>query len=489
MSAIIIGSGFGGSMAAYELMQKGYKVLLLERGDWVERSFKNWQGSSTMQLTEHFTKSGFKASPLRNLGACYCVGGPSVFYGGVSLRFREKDFAYDPKMSPDARWPISYEDIEPHYQKAEEILNVAGCDALDPTRPKRSQPFPRSPHPLSAPAQKIQEAARSLNLSPFPLPMAIDPKTCIRCATCDAYACAISAKNDLCKMVLQPLMNKGLTIKTQKLAFRLIRKGDAIEGVEVLDIPTRTLETYKADIVILAAGALETPKLLLHSDLCQVNPSSHAIGRYLMRHCNAVVFGVFNENSMQSKFHKNLAILDFYHQELDGSAKLGSIQQIMAPSAELLKNNLKWPAGNIAQLVFPYALGLLTIAEDQSRFENGIQLSKTQKDEFGIPKTIITHRHTQRDKKARNELIKKSKEILTRSGALFHLKGNLPTFSHAVGTVRMGENPKTSPLDPFGRFRGIKNLYITDGSTFSTSAGVNPSLTIAANALRICSFI
>jgi len=489
MSAIVIGSGFGGSMAAFELMQKGYKVLLLERGDWVQRSSENWLRSSTMELTNHYSKSRYKVSPPNTSGACYCVGGPSVFYGGVSLRFRENDFSYDPKMSPDARWPISYEDIEPHYQKAEEILNIAGCDDLDPTKPKRSKPYPRSPQPLSPASKKIQEAARSLNLSPFPLPMAIDHKTCIRCTTCDAYACAISAKNDLCKMVLQPLMNKGLTIKTQKLAYRLLRKGDAIDGIEVLDLPTRTLETYKADIVILAAGALETPKLLLQSDLSGINPASHAIGRYLMRHCNAVVFGVFNDNSMQSTYHKNLAILDFYHQELDGSAKLGSIQQIMAPSAELFKAKLKWPIGNFTELLFPYTLGLLIIAEDQSCFQNGIALSKNQKDEFGIPKTIITHRYTQRDKRAREELIKKGKEVLTRSGALFNLKCNLPTFSHALGTVRMGENPNTSPLDPYGRFRGVKNLYITDGSTFSTSGGVNPSLTIAANALRICSSI
>jgi choline dehydrogenase-like flavoprotein len=129
------------------------------------------------------------------------------------------------------------------------------------------------------------------------------------------------------------------------------------------------------------------------------------------------------------------------------------------------------------------------MAEDQPHYDNRIEVDKAIRDDFGLPKVLITHRYSKRDYAARDALLAKAKAILKTAGAWFCYVHNIKTFSHAVGTVRMGSDPKTSALNPWCRFRGIDNLYVTDGSFMPTSGGLNPSLTIAANGLRVGEYI
>ena len=128
--------------------------------------------------------------------------------------------------------------------------------------------------------------------------------------------------------------------------------------------------------------------------------------------------------------------------------------------------------------------GLLTIAEDQPQYENRVLLDGVATDRVGLPRLQITHRYSGRDRAAGRALVERASAILRRAGAWALYRHRIDTFSHAVGTVRMGADPRTSALDPECRFRGLENLYVVDGSVMPTSAGVNPSLTIAANALR-----
>ncbi|MCB0286733.1 MAG: GMC family oxidoreductase, partial [Calditrichaeota bacterium] len=172
--AIIIGSGFGGSMLASVLVNAGQNVLMLERGDWVKRGAHNWAMNASVDLTPHYSFD----TPMRVreggnkdiMGNYACVGGPSVFYGGVSFRFREKDFEPPPEIVGDsgAEWPITYADLEPYYSRAEQMLDVAGADSADPSAPPRSAPFPQNPDRLSTISEKVKSSAESLGLSPFP---------------------------------------------------------------------------------------------------------------------------------------------------------------------------------------------------------------------------------------------------------------------------------------------------------------------------------
>jgi len=487
-------------MAAHALVNAGKKVLMLERGDWVPRGPQNWAPNASVDLTPFYSME----SPYRilaggnkdTMGAYSCVGGPSVFYGGVSLRFREADFAVDPEIVGDSNacWPYQYADLESYYARAEKILNVAGEAQTDPTEPFRSSPYPQQLNALSHTSQMIGNAATALGCRPFRLPLAINYSVnqarppCVACTTCDTFACAVQAKNDLATTVLPPLLAAGLELKTNTVATRLRNEAGKLIGVEGFEKTTAQTKIFHAKIFILAAGTLGSPHLLLAADLQKLNPGGHTVGRYLMRHCNAIVFGFFPQRPNPAKqFHKQLGIHDFYfgHPSIKHPAgKLGSMQQLQTPPVGLVQAHLPKPLGQWLSPAVEHLTGLLVMAEDQPQYDNHVALDRSRRDRFGLPQLTVTHHYTARDVAACNALIKKARQILRKAGAVFCYVHQIKTFSHAVGTVRMGKDPNSSALDEFCRFRGVENLYVVDGSFMPTSAGLNPSLTISANALR-----
>jgi choline dehydrogenase-like flavoprotein len=496
--AIVIGSGFGGTMCAQRLVHAGWNVLMIERGDWVQRGPRNWDADRAMDLAPEYTHGAYdlRGDDTGTAGVFHCVGGPSVFYGAASLRYRERDFEHDPAIVRDsgARWPVDYATMEKWYGHAERLLGVAGNETGDPTAPGRSTPLLPEP-PLPAPSQRIAESARGLGFSPSSLPLAINWQgtakraPCVACTTCDAYACAIGAKNDLASAVLPRLLERGLAIATNLTARRLVVTGTTITAVDCVDTRSGLTRTFRARHFVLAAGALASAHLVLASGLDRLSPARPHVGRYLMRHCNGMVFGYFPEPLDRERvFHKRLALFDAYfgHASVRAPAgKLGCIQQIHAPPVGVARSRVPaWMQGIVPPVV-SHLGGLLVIAEDQPLQTNGVHIDEGRRDVHGMPRAVITHRYTRRDRAARRALASIASSVLRHAGA--RVAGLVPirTFSHAVGTLRMGTDPETAPVDAEGRFRGIDNLHVTDGSVLPTSAGVNPSLTIAANALRI----
>lgn len=498
--AIVIGSGFGGAMAAHALVEHGHRVLMVERGGWVARGPDNWGDSGAAYVTSHFSREsayriddGWRTSES---GAVNCVGGQSVFYGGASFRYRERDFEPDAHIVGDsgAEWPFRYADMEQSYAEAEQLLGVAGVAGVDPTEPHRSTPFPQASGPLAPSSQMIAEAASRLGMRPFRIPLAISSGTgeargaCMRCGTCDGYACAAEAKNDIATRLIPSLIARGMSLRANTVCVRLLRTGSRITGVAFVDRVTGERGTLEGRSVVLAAGSLATPHLLLASRLEQVNPATEAVGRYLMRHCNSVVFGLFRQppNAL-GVFDKQIAIHDFYEGVADGRAPegpLGGLQQL-TPPVGLVRAVLPAFLGAPASLVLSRASGLLAIAEDQPRAENGVHLDHGVSDRFGLPRLVVRHRYTPRDRAANRALVDRARAVLRAAGAFGTFVRPISTFSHALGTVRMGADECTAPLDATGRFHGLDNLFVADGSALPRSAAVNPSLTIAANALRI----
>jgi choline dehydrogenase-like flavoprotein len=501
--AIIVGSGFGGAMAAHALVEAGARVVMLERGGWVERGASSW----------HPTRGFFQQTPHYRAreGICACVGGASVFYGGASFRFRVADFEADPVIAgaSGARWPIGYEALEPYYAEAERLLGVAGEAGVDPTEPPRNDPYPHEPAPLAPVSRRIEAAAERLGLRPFRVPLALnrvsgERSACEECITCDGYACRIGAKNDLAAAVLPRLVSTGrLEIRDRALVTRLLERGGRIREVRGFDSSGSPF-SLAGNRVILAAGALASPQLLLASGLQRLHGESHVVGRYLMRHCNAFVYGVFSRPPNGADVHhKQVAVNDFYLGDDRADAppgKLGNIQQVMHPQLGGLLGifppvlwGLHRMADPVERWVIERALagvrhvtGLQVIAEDQPRARNRVDIDHARTDRFGLPALRVAHQYTERDLRARRALVRRAREILREAGALrFMYPHRVSTFSHAVGTVRMGTDPSTSALDPSCNFRGVENLYVVDGSFMPTSAAVNPSLTIAANALRV----
>jgi len=488
--AIVIGSGFGGVMAAHALVNGGQRVLMLERGGWVGRGPENWGARGAGLVTPHYSKDApyhVTAGGKRyRAGAWNCVGGQSIFYGGASYRFRERDFEHHEEIVGDsnAEWPFRYDDIEPYYSEAEQLLGVAGDPSGEPGAPRRSVPYAQGPTSLTRSARTVAEAAARLGMTPSRIPLAIaygasgTRRGCIKCGSCDGYACPAEAKNDLASTVIPELIRLGMTLRTNTIAVRLIRSGTRITEVECVNRVTGERERLSARRVVLGAGTLATPHLLLASHLELVNTARHAVGRYLTRHRNAVVLGVFARRPNPTHdFDKQIAILDFYHEA-------GSIQQ-MTPPVGLVRAYMPPIVRGPAGMVMSHASGLLVIAEDQPVRGNGVTADWSNVDRYGMPKLHVHQKYSRRDEASAAVLIANAKRVLREAGALFTIVHPIETFSHALGTVRMGCNDRTSPLDENGRYRGLDNLYVTDGSALPRSAGLNPSLTIAANALRI----
>jgi choline dehydrogenase-like flavoprotein len=466
----------------------------------VARGPENWGARGAGLMTPYYTMEspyGVTAGRRRyDAGSWHCVGGQSVFYGGASYRFRECDFEPDPDIvgDSDAEWPFRYADMEPFYARAERLLGVAGQTGDDPTEPPRSASYPQRPAPLSTPAQRIADAARRLGLRPSRIPLAIayearsDRRACLRCATCDGYACAAEAKNDLATAIIPQLVREGLTLRPNSVCVRLVRDGARITAIECVDRITLERVQLTARCVVLAAGALATPHLLLASNLRATNPAGRAVGRYLTRHCNAVVFGLYaRQPNPTHAFDKQIAIMDFYLGDSDAPAprgRLGCLQQ-MTPPVGLVRAYVSPIARGPAALLISHCSGLLVIAEDQPRRENGVAVDWSVRDRFGLPRLLVHHDYTGRDEAAASVLTRHARRVQREAGALLTWTCPIETFSHALGTVRMGPDERSSPLDADGRYRGLDNLYVADGSALPRSAGVNPSLTIAANALRV----
>ena len=481
---MVVGSGLGGAFAALALTGAGARVLVLERGGWPKRDETDWNPRAI--LIEHRYRGSALAvnqGPRpEEVPVNEVVGGKSVFYGAASLRFRPADFA---------RWPVSYDQMEPFYAEAERRLGVHGTDGADPCEPPRSSPYPHPSPPLSAPARRIRDAGRRLGFEPFPLPLAINfangqAPQCVLCDTCDGFPCRIEAKNDAAG-ILHALEAEGrLAVAPGVSVRRLVVERGRVTAVEGVERAAGREARWAAPLVVLGAGAIGTPAILLRSGL-----DRFGVGRFLMRHCNAVAAGLFPfPTNPERVFHKQIGFSDGYEtgRGPDGFAP-GVIQDIYTPAPEVVRHF----AGGAARLALPGPVvrrlqNLICIAEDEAQEENRVALTG-ETDERGIERAGVTHRYRETDRERLRALTRRARRILRSAGALATRVWPIRSFSHAVGTVRMAAAEDAGPLDPHGRFRGVGNLFVTDGSTFPSSGGVNPSLTVAANALRIASGI
>ena len=309
-------------MAAHGLVSAGLKVLMIERGPRVRRSPENWEPDAALELSPYYTMDSHylvRGDERGRSGTFQCVGGPAVFYGAVSYRMREADFGRCPEIVGDsgARWPYGYNEIEPYYGLAERVLRVAGRTGSAPTEPWRSDPFPRHAPAPQGPARLIWDTASSMGMTPSHLPLAIDFEgapgggaRCERCGTCDGYACAVGAKGDPGAAVLPDLERRGLTLVSNTVVVRLLRRGGRVEGVECVNRVTGRRQVFRGDRYVLAAGALGSPHLILASGLQTSSPARDWVGRCLMRHCNGIIFGLFRRPLEGSReFHKQVGIL------------------------------------------------------------------------------------------------------------------------------------------------------------------------------------
>jgi len=504
---IIIGTGAGGSTIAHRLANKGKSILVLEKGDFLPREKDNWSARAVYQNERYHTQEQWYDDQGKAFrpATTYAVGGNTKVYGAALLRMRVRDFEdveHIDGLSP--KWDLSYQDLEPYYQQAEELYDVHGLAGNDPTEPDRSA-FPNPPVSHEPRMQEIVNGLIEAGLHPFHLPLGIKLNeidrslgNCIRCNTCDGFPCLVRGKADGEVNCIQPI-RQSITIKTRAEVLRLLtnEQGTKVNAVEVLI--ENNVEAFHADIVIVACGAINSAALLLRSANDKhpngLANSSDQVGRNLMKHvCTALVQLSLTPNP--SVFQKTIGISDFYWGEDGFPYPMGLIQNtgnvlgdmLPAEAPSLLAPILKLRPGAELQAVADHTVGWWLQTEDLPRPENRVMIKDGK----------LTLHYQPNNLKAAERLTKRWIEILKDVDRAEHTipfsiyprnMMNLASVGHQCGTCKMGIDPKNSVLDRNCRTHDVENLYVIDGSFFPSSTGVNPTLTIIANALRVGDYL
>jgi choline dehydrogenase-like flavoprotein len=280
----------------------------------------------------------------------------------------------------------------------------------------------------------------------------------------------------------------GATVMPNTVALKLRREGARISSVDCVDTVSGERFTVSCRVCVVSAGAIASAALLLASGLGVGASNARWIGRCLMRHCSGVVIGLFAQGTNPEQiFHKQVALTDFYFGDRQQSpaGPWGMIQGLQCPPPEYVIAEGGFPIGPLAAMTLDRQVFLLCIGQDLPNPSNRVEIDPAVTDRYAAPVARVFHRYSQRDREVRNALYRESARILRTAGAIVRITKPINTFSHALGSCRFGEDPAKAALDPWCRFFGIPNLFVVDGSFMPSSGGVNPSLTIAANALRV----
>lgn len=496
---IIIGTGAGGGTLVNLLAPSGKKILVLERGTFLPREKANWDSKRVLQKERYRTSEMWydKDGKAVRTATHYYVGGNTKVYGGALFRFRKQDFEkviHKDGISPE--WPLKYRDFAPYYAQAEKLYEVHGKRGLDPTEPQTSEDYPFPPISHEPYVQEIHNALKEKGFHPFYLPLAIklnelNPllSACIRCDTCDGFPCFTNAKADADINGVRPAMAyANLTLMTEAKVLRLhtSASGREVTGVEAEIASKRQI--FSADIVVVACGAINSALLLLKSANDQ-HPNglanhSNLVGRNYMAHKHAVVMALTTKLN-PTVFQKTLAINDFYWGGKDFAYPMGSVQLLGNVNKDrLAAHGPPFIPTIIFDAVAKHSVAWLLITEDLPEPNNRVHVKG---EKFFCDYKNNNFEAFNRLIKCWNEVLK-SIERRNQIGS-FSLnvttKMSLKEVAHQCGTCRFGEDPKTSVLDINCRTHDVDNLYIVDGSFFPSSAALNPSLTIMANALRV----
>ncbi|MCW2593791.1 MAG: glucose-methanol-choline oxidoreductase [Mycobacterium sp.] len=521
---IVVGTGMGGGMLGYALARSGRKVLFVEKGrstlpgvagtirsampelaaplagrseeayyDALARS-----GRSTDEIEDISGRSSRQFVPVLGSG----TGGSSAIYGMVCERFFVRDFTprqdfRDPGAStvPDA-WPVTYDELRPWYELAEQLLGVRGQP--DPLRPEAADvDLPAAP-PFSAANQTLADYLAGSGLHPYHLPMSCDYNDA--CITCTGHLCYQTCKYDAARSAVLPAVAEhGAQLLTECRAVRL--EADRTQVRQVICEHSSGTLALKAKVVVLAAGALVTPVLLLNSRSVEwprgLANGSDWVGRNLMRHLIDLIEVWPEHDSKITAQNKELGLNDFYFWE---GQKYGTLQSLgSVPPMEYFTNHpgsllkmmrLMSPAARpFYERFFRGGLVLASMMEDLPYLDNRV-LPSDRPSADGRQRLKIQYRLHANEIERHPVFLRQLRQVFApfRTISIGAAKSNA-NLGHVCGTCRFGTDPNTSVLDPQNRAHEVDNLYVVDSSFFPSSTGLNPSLTVAANALRVAAHV
>jgi len=496
---ILIGTGAGGGTLAHALAGSDKKVLVLERGGFLPREKENWDTRAVFGGDRYHTSETWLNKEGREIrpGTGYWVGGNTKVYGAALLRLRERDFGrvvHKGGISPE--WPLSYADFAPWYAQAERLYGVHGRRGQDPTEPPMELDYPEPPVSHEPHIADLADKLGARGLRPFHVPLGIrlnevdrTLSQCIRCDTCDGFPCLVDAKADSDVTCVRPaLQSPNVYMQTQAKVVQLHTSASGREVTEVeAEIDGKSV-LYRGNVVVVACGAVNSAALLLRS-ANERHPrglanGSDQVGRNFMKHTNGAMLAV-GTCVNPTVFQKTLGINDYYWGEPGFDYPMGHIQLLGKANKEMLALDAPSLApGLVLDEMARHSIDWWLTSEDLPSPDNRVRLQDGK----------VVLEYTENNLEAFERLNGRWKDVLksVQCGKSFlrlgvYLKKRIPLegVAHQVGTCRFGRDPRTSVLDPHCRAHEVANLYVVDGSFFPSSAAVNPSLTIMANALRI----
>ncbi len=499
---IIIGTGAGGGTLAYKLAPTGKRILLLERGDFLPKEKENWDplevAKGRYKTTEMWRDAaGKEFSPYQH----YWVGGNTKMYGGALLRLRESDFGatrHFDGLSPE--WPLKYKDFAPWYDEAEALYAVHGTRGIDPTEPPATNGFPYPALPFEPRMAEVTGQIRRQGYHPAPIPLAIRLPQDLNGRTndrlhvelYDGYPDPTGAKADSHVVGVQgALQHPNVTLLRNRKALKINTDASGRRAVSVTVACEGMEETYHADTIVVACGAINSAALLLRSANDQhpngLANSSGQVGRNLMIHNNGIVLA-YSAKPNPSTFQKAILIPDFYHGADDSPHPLGAIQNMGKADPLLLADAVGDDLGKDGKDAAHFAghiIDYFITAEDLPLPENRVAV-----DAEGNIQLHYTQNNLEAYRRLREKLIGIMDKVAENEGVggttkYYGFKLGIGGVSHQNGTCRFGHDPKTSVLDLNCKAHDLDNLYVVDTSFFPSSGAVNPSLTAMANALRV----
>jgi choline dehydrogenase-like flavoprotein len=501
---VIIGSGAGGGTLANELVQKGVDVVLLEAGGRHEiQDFVNdeWEMFNKISWLDPRTTSGnwrvsrdFAGLPAWIVKA---VGGSTIHWAGASLRFQEHEFRARTTYGdiPGASlldWPITLAEMEPYYAKAEDKMGVTGTNDI-PRLPGNNNFKVMSAGARKLGYQTVHTGNMAINSQPR------DGRgSCQQIGFC-FQGCKSGAKwSTLYTEIPKGEATGRLEVRPNSQALQIEHDaGGKVTAVIYAD-PAGNRYRQKARIVAVAGNSIESPRLLLNSASAAfpngLANSSGQVGRNYMRHTTGTVYGVFGK---PVHMYRGTTMAGIVRDESRNDPSRGFVGGY---EMETLSVGLPFFAAfldpgawgrDFTSVVdrYDHLAAMWIVGEDMPRHQNGVTLHPTKKDKFGLPIPDVHFDDHPNDNAMRNHAYKQGQAIYQAVGAVRTIPSTPFPSTHNLGTNRMSAEARDGVVNKNGQAHDIKNLFVSDGSQFTTGGAENPTLTIVALAIRQADYI
>ena len=512
---VVVGAGASGAAFTWSLAQAGINVVCLEQGGWVaEDAFPTSDADAQIHLqTDFHPDPGFRGlpadypvneteTPIAPL-MYNAVGGSLIHWGAHFPRFHPSDFRVKTLEGVAEDWPVTYEELEPYYDENDRMMGVSGLmgDPAYPEKPERPCP----PLSIRKSGELLAKALDKLGWHWWASDTAVSSVSYDgRDPDMGGFLRSFASAD----LNYWPAALKGGARLEIHARVREILVDESGNATGVLYYQDGELKEQKAKVVVLACNGIGTARLLLNSTSAifpnGLANSSGLVGKGLMHHPVGSVLGVFDEwlgTEDGGPRGSTMLSQEFYETNPDHDFIRGYELQILsygnAPLAAalggLMGQKVAWGEDHHDEFKqrFGHSVGIAIMSEDLPEEHNMVTLDSEMADSDGIPAPKINYTVSENTAKMLEHGVARATEIMEAAGATKVFSSTLRRNAgwHLLGTARMGEDPETSVVDRWGRTHDVSNLFIIDGSIFTTSACVNPTSTIQALALRTADYL